>query len=188
MPGLGRHLFSGVAAAKKGISTVASTNSYLNVGNIHLPLRKGDGCMGYLDLAIMPIGDSTWTAMPMTQGYEKKIIAVTINYNSSLNTALEGTTINCSSISNDNSRLGTSLEGGTINYYSSVGTALKGTTNRNSSKNDSCLTSTMAAVATIAGADVWHRRLGHPKEQIIQRATGILDTGVSRLRRLAVWV
>ena len=51
VPGLGRHLFLGRTATLKGIYTVIAKESYLDVSQFKVPLRKGKECstLDYLD-------------------------------------------------------------------------------------------------------------------------------------------
>ena len=67
VPGLGRHLFSGGTAALKGINTVIIKESYLDVGQFKIPLRKDTECptIDYLDLDFAPRGNyQTEAAFP----------------------------------------------------------------------------------------------------------------------------
>ena len=59
MPGLGRHLFSGGMAALKGINAVMAKESYLDVGQFKIALRKDTECptIDYLDLELAPRGN-----------------------------------------------------------------------------------------------------------------------------------
>ena len=59
VPGLGHHLFSGGTAELKGINTVIAKESYLDVGQFKLPLRKDTECptINYLDLELAPRGN-----------------------------------------------------------------------------------------------------------------------------------
>ena len=58
-PGLGRHLFSGGTAALKGINTGIAKESYLDVGQFKIYLRKDTECptIDYLDLELAPRGN-----------------------------------------------------------------------------------------------------------------------------------
>ena len=40
MPGLGRHLVSGGTATLRGVNTIIVKESYLNVGQFKIPLRR----------------------------------------------------------------------------------------------------------------------------------------------------
>ena len=59
VPGLGRHLISGGTAALKGINTVIAKESYLDVGQFKISLRKDTECptFDYLDLELAPRGN-----------------------------------------------------------------------------------------------------------------------------------
>ena len=59
VPGLDRHLLSGGTAALEGINTVITKKSYLDVGQLKIPLRKDTECpsIDYLDLELAPTGN-----------------------------------------------------------------------------------------------------------------------------------
>ena len=59
VPGLDRHLFSGGAVALKGINTMIAKESYLDVGQFKIPLRKDTECptLDYLNLELAPRGN-----------------------------------------------------------------------------------------------------------------------------------
>ena len=68
MPGFGRHLFSGGRVVLKGLNTVSTKESYLDVGQFKILLRQDMVCptMNYLDLELAPRGDyQTEAASPM---------------------------------------------------------------------------------------------------------------------------
>lgn len=52
VPGLGRHSFAGGKTARKRVNMVVSNNSYLDLGEFQVPLRKGNNSstLGHLDL------------------------------------------------------------------------------------------------------------------------------------------
>ena len=67
VPGLGRHLFSGGMTALKGIYTIIAKESYLDVGQFTIPLRKDTECrtIDYLDLELATKGNcQTEAAFP----------------------------------------------------------------------------------------------------------------------------
>ena len=69
VPGLGRHLFSGGTAARKGINTVIANKSYLDVDQFKILLREDTECptIDYLDLELAPRGNyQTEAAFPTT--------------------------------------------------------------------------------------------------------------------------
>ena len=66
VPGLGRHLFSGVTVALKGINIVIAEESYLCIGKFKIPLRKDTDypTVDYLDLELAPRGNYQWKQRP----------------------------------------------------------------------------------------------------------------------------
>ena len=74
VPGLGRHLFSGGSAATREVPTLIATNSYLDMGDFTVPLRKDSHCssLHHLDLTTAATSGTPETAFPTISGYVKR--------------------------------------------------------------------------------------------------------------------
>ena len=161
VPGLGRHLFSEGTAALKGINTVIAKESYLDVRQFKIPLRKDTECptLDYLNLELAPRGNyQTEAAFPTR---------VTSGHAIPTGSALA-------------SRLLRSGAMGAASAFTVTTSSLAPTTTPGLPTTTATTTSAMPATAmAAAGANVWPQRLGHPNERTMQVARNIAETGVN---------
>ena len=98
VPGLGRHLFSGGSAARRGVTMIIAANLYLDMGASTVPLHKDCHCssLHHLNLTTGATSRSPETAFPTISGSNFKpetavaVISPTATEATSLSTPVPG--------------------------------------------------------------------------------------------------